>query len=152
MILRRSLKGVMDVLDAMTRDGISLARLVELTAQWYGILRVGPVGRVTREDLRSAGGGGLGECRRVDFTYRVVVHRRNEATRGWRNWLREDPLVHPYRWLRPDLVPHAPFYSVTLILLLVVLGCSLIRPGSMRNSERLGFPIFLSFWAKGGQP
>ena len=33
-----------------------------------------------------------------------VVHRR-----GWRNWLREDPLVHPYRWLRPDLVPPAPF-------------------------------------------
>ena len=22
---------------------------------------------------------------------------------------REDPLVHPYRWLRPDLVPPAPF-------------------------------------------
>ena len=23
----------------------------------------------------------------------------------WRNWIREDPMVHPYRWLRPDLVP-----------------------------------------------
>ena len=22
---------------------------------------------------------------------------------------REDPLVHPYKWLRPDLVPLAPF-------------------------------------------
>ena len=29
--------------------------------------------------------------------------------RGWRNWIREDPLVHPYKWLRPDLVPPAPF-------------------------------------------
>ena len=29
--------------------------------------------------------------------------------RGWRNWLREDPLVRPERWLRPDLVPLAPF-------------------------------------------
>ena len=28
---------------------------------------------------------------------------------GWRNWLREDPFVHPYKWLRPDLVPPAPF-------------------------------------------
>ena len=25
------------------------------------------------------------------------------------NWLREDPLVHTYKWLRPDLVPPAPF-------------------------------------------
>ena len=28
--------------------------------------------------------------------------------RWWRSWLREDPLVHPYKWLRPDLVPPAP--------------------------------------------
>ena len=38
-----------------------------------------------------------------------MVHRRDEAVRGWRNWIREDPLVHPYRWLRPDLVLLAPF-------------------------------------------
>ena len=37
------------------------------------------------------------------------MHRRDEAIRGWRSWIREDPLVHPYRWLRPDLVPPAPF-------------------------------------------
>ena len=28
---------------------------------------------------------------------------------GWRNWFREDPLFHLYKWLRPDLVPPAPF-------------------------------------------
>ena len=39
----------------------------------------------------------------------VVVSRRESATRGWRNWILEDPLVHPYRWLRADLVPAAPF-------------------------------------------
>ena len=33
----------MDVLDAMIRDGFSLARSVELVAQWDEILRVGPV-------------------------------------------------------------------------------------------------------------
>ena len=27
----------------------------------------------------------------------------------WRNWIREGSMVHPYRWLRPDLVPPAPF-------------------------------------------
>ena len=44
-----------------------------------------------------------------DFIHQVMVHRRDEAIRVWRNWIREDPLVHPYRWLRPDLVPPAPF-------------------------------------------
>ena len=42
--LKRRLKAVIDVLDAMIRDGISLARsAVELTAQWDGILGVGPI-------------------------------------------------------------------------------------------------------------
>ena len=44
-----------------------------------------------------------------DFIHAVVVCRRDEAIREWRNWIREDPLVHPYKWLRPDLVPPAPF-------------------------------------------
>ena len=39
----------------------------------------------------------------------VVVSRREAAIRGWRNWILEDPLVHPYKWLRADLVPPAPF-------------------------------------------
>ena len=47
--------------------------------------------------------------RLCDFIHQVVVHRRDEAIRVWRNWIREDPLVRPYRWLRPDLVPPAPF-------------------------------------------
>ena len=47
--------------------------------------------------------------RLCDFIHQIVVRRRDEAIRGWRNWLREDPLVHPYRWLCPDLVPPAPF-------------------------------------------
>ena len=40
---------------------------------------------------------------------RLWFNRRDEAVREWRNWIREDPLVHPYRWLRHDLVPPAPF-------------------------------------------
>ena len=35
------------------------------------------------------------------FIHQVVVHRKDAAVQGWRNWVREDPLVHPYRWLRP---------------------------------------------------
>ena len=116
--LTRRIKAVMDAVDALIRDGVSLARSVELTFQWDAILKVGPIGPVTREDLQLAGNGGLGESRRLvedlhcrlsDFIHRVVVHRGDEAIRGWRNWLREDPLVHPFRWLRPDLVPPTPF-------------------------------------------
>ena len=106
------------MLNAMIRDGITLARSLELTAQWGGIIRIGPVHPLAVQDLDLAGRGGLGDwCQVVeglhlrlsDFIHRVVVHRREEAIRGWRNWLREDPLVHPYKWLRPDLVPPAPF-------------------------------------------
>ena len=48
-------------------------------------------------------------CRLTGCVHKVVVLRRDEAIRGWRNWSREDPLVHPYQWLRPDMVPPAQF-------------------------------------------
>ena len=34
---------------------------------------------------------------------------RKRAVQGWKTWILEDPLVHPSRWLRPDLVPPSPF-------------------------------------------
>ena len=43
------------------------------------------------------------------FVHGVVVHRPEDAIRGLRGWLRGDPFVHPYKWLRPELVPPAPF-------------------------------------------
>ena len=91
----------MDVLDAMIRDGISLARSVEVTAQWDEILRVGPVNPVAWEDFELAWSGNLGQCPRVvrdlhcrlsDFMHRVVIHRRDESIRGWRK--------HMYAWCR----------------------------------------------------
>ena len=73
---------------------------------------------VTLYDLSVVRGVGVGEFHRIvsgvhrrlcDFIHAIVVHRQDEAIRGWRNWIREDPMVHPSRWLRPDLVPPAPF-------------------------------------------
>ena len=116
--MKRRFKAMMDVLGAMIRYGVSLSRSVELTAQWDQILALGPMYPVIFDDLsfdRDLGIGAFfdaasGVHRRLcDFIHQVVVHRRDEAIRGWRNWIREDPLVHPYRWLRPDLVPPAPF-------------------------------------------
>ena len=118
LAMRRRFEAVMDVLDAMIRNGISLSRSVELTAQWDRVLAMGPLYPVTFADIDVRRGLGVGEFFRVasdihrrhsDFIHAVVVHRRDEAIRGWRNWIREDPMVHPYRWLRPDLVPLAPF-------------------------------------------
>ena len=88
----------------MIRDGVSLARSVELAVQWDAILRVGPVHPITAEDFMLARVGGLGECYQVvidlhrglsDFLHAVVVRRREVAIRGWRDWLREDPFVNP---------------------------------------------------------
>ena len=81
-------------------------------------MRAGPIHPITAEDFLLARGGDLGQCCQVvqglhrrlsDFIHAVVVHRREEAIRGWRGWLREDPFAHPYKWLRPELVPPAPF-------------------------------------------
>ena len=102
--LRRRLKLVVDLLSTMILDGVSLARSVELAAQWDAILlaRVGDLGQCCQVVL--------GLHRRLsDFIHAVVVHRREVAIRGWRSWLREDPLVHLHKWLRLDLVPPAPF-------------------------------------------
>ena len=119
--LRRRFKLVSELLSAMIRDGVSLARSVELAVQWDAILRVGPNHPISAADFLLARIGDLGQSCQVvlglhrslsDFIHAVVVRRREVAIRGWRGWLREDPLVHPYKWLRPDLVPPAPFSAV----------------------------------------
>ena len=43
------------------------------------------------------------------FLQSVVRSRRDKALLGWKAWILEDPPTHPYRWLRPDLVPPSPF-------------------------------------------
>ena len=68
---------------------LSLARSVELTAQWDGILAAGPLYPVTLDDLSTVRGLGIGDFHRVGSD---VL-----------------PMVHTYRWLRPDLVAPAPF-------------------------------------------
>ena len=112
--MRRRFKAVMFVLAAMIRYGISLARSGELTAQSDKILAVCPLYPVTIDDLNAVQGLGIGDFHRVvadvrhrliDFIHAVVVHRRDEATGGWRR----TPWCIPKGWLRLDLVPPAPF-------------------------------------------
>ena len=150
--MRRRFRAVMDILDAMIRCGLSLSRSFELTAQWGRIVAVGPLYPVTLDDLHAVQGLGLGDFHRVvsgihrrlsDFIHSVVVHRRDEAIRGWRNRggsLGSSLQVAQTRFDSPQL----PFFSVCPISRLVVLGCLLILLGLMRKSETPGFPIFVA--------
>ena len=52
--LRRRFKAVVDVLHAMLRDGITLARSLELTARWDKILRIKPIHPLTFQNLELA--------------------------------------------------------------------------------------------------
>ena len=148
--MRRRFKAVMDVLGAIIQYGVSLSRSVEPTAQWDRILAAGPLYLVTLDDLSADRDLGIGDFYRVvsdfhhrlsDFIHAVVVCRRDVAVRRWRDWIWEDTMVHPYRWLRPDLVPLLLFFSVSPILHLVVLVCLLILLRLMKNSERLASPF-----------
>ena len=67
-------------------------------------------------------GLGIGDFHRVvagihrrlsDFIHAAVVHRRDEAIREEGERIREDPIVHPYRWLRSDFVPPSSLSSVS---------------------------------------
>ena len=79
-----------------------------------------------------------------DFIHAVVVCRRDEAVRGWRNWIREDPMVIPIGGSGLSWSFLLPFSSVSLISRLVVLVHLLILLRLMRNSEKLGFPTFVA--------
>ena len=58
--MRRRFKAVMDVLGAVIRYGVSLSRLLELTAQWDQILALGPMYPVTLDDITFGRDLGIG--------------------------------------------------------------------------------------------
>ena len=113
-----SVAPVLDVIAAIGRSGFTVSRGLELTRQWDSIVAGGPQGGITADDLVRVAGLGLAdmEASVVDlhqgldgFLQSVVRSRRDKAILGWKAWILEDPSTHPYRWLRPDLVPPAPF-------------------------------------------
>ena len=149
--LRRKLKAVLDLLDAVIRCGASLTRAVELSHLWDCIVRLGPLGSVSVEEYVAARTCGVGESRRLvaglydrvsTFIRGIVAHRRSVGITAWRSWLREDPLVHPYRWLRADRLPPSPFLQCDRALTPGVLVFLLTLLVLMKNSARLGFPTF----------
>ena len=114
---RRRFKAVMDVLGAMIQYGLSCSGRLSSLLNGTGFLLVDPftlllsVISMLLRVWASVIFIGL-------FLVFIIVSMTSfmrslfiTRTRlpGWRNWLREDPVVHPYKWLRPDLVPPARF-------------------------------------------
>ena len=129
--MRRKLKAILDLLDAIIRCGVSLTRDVELSHLWDCVVRLGSLGSVSVEEFVAARSCGVGESRRLvaglydrvsTYLRRVVAHRRSVGITAWRNWLREDPLVHPCRWLRACGLPPSPFLQCDRALTPVVSG------------------------------
>ena len=117
---------------------------------------LGPMYLVTLDDLSLDQSMGIGAFhhaasdvhrRLSDFIHAVVVHRRDEAIRGWRDWIREDPMVHPYRWLRPDLVPPVPFLQCQPHLTLGGSGV-LVDPARIDEEFR---KAWLPYFCRSGQ-
>ena len=135
--MRRRFKAVMDVLDYIFRNGTSLSRSVELTVQWDRILA----------PCLSCYAGGFFVLFRIrdlviflrtvsdvhhrlsDFIHGVVVHRRDEAFRGWRIGCGRIPLFTRISGFSLTWCPLLFFCSVSLMSHLEVLGCLLILLG-----------------------
>ena len=159
--LRRKLKAVFDLMDAIVRRGASLTRAVELSHLWDCIVRLGPLGSVSVEEYAAARTCGVGESRRLvaglydrvsTFIRGIVAHRGNVGISAWRSWLREDPLVHPYRWLRADRLPPSPFLQCDRALTPGGSGVLADTAGIDAEFRKAWPPLLLSLWAKGDQP
>ena len=153
IILRRRLGCVLSVLDGISKNGLTLSRDLELSVQWDAIVSAGPCGPLCSANLAISPAVGLpcfGDHVRVlydvvvvDFLHKVVVYRKDAAARGWRSWMLEDDKVHPYRWLKPDLVAPAPFLCCDPCRTVDGSGLFLIPIELMSNFVLLGFPSFV---------
>ena len=122
--LRRRLKAVMELVDAIILYGVSLSRSIELSAQWDKILGIGPLFPILFILLLSIGGMRLLEVGGIG--------------------LERIPLFIRISGLGLISFPLPLFFSVSRIFLLEALGFYLIWPGLMKNSERPGFPTFVA--------
>ena len=82
------------------KEGFSISRGLVLHTRWESFLRPGSSGPLTWDDFDAGAHLGIdGFAQRVAgsldklarFIRGVVVHRRDTAIRGWRNWVLEGP-------------------------------------------------------------
>ena len=107
---------------------MSLSRSLETAAQRESVSRKRPSWPNAWHDLEMGLDAGLEVFPRVRRTHTelsepipvVVIHRRDSAIWGLRNWVHADPFVHSKKCLRPTLVPHPSLLPPFLICALAV--------------------------------
>ena len=119
VLFRRRLSSVGDVLKGIHKNGFSTARWQALVLRWAAVCRQGPTGPVTSldpwadwlpPDLHGFYTWVFDTLKVLDkFITQVVAARRDASILSWKRWLHEDLGSRPYKWLRPDLVPPAPY-------------------------------------------
>ena len=120
--LRRRLRAVLDVITAIGRSGFTVSMGLELSLQFGSIVAGGPQGNITADALARVAGLDLADMEAsvmsicikawIGFCRVLFVIGGDKAVPGWKAWIWEDPSAHPYRWLRPDLVPPPLFFAV----------------------------------------
>ena len=119
VLFRRRLSSVGDVLKGVRKNGFSTSRWQALVLRWASVRRQGPTGPVlTLEpwrdwlppDLHGFYAWVFDTLKVLDrFISQVATARRDAAVLSWKRWLHEDLSSRPYKYLRPDLVPPAPY-------------------------------------------
>ena len=150
--MRRRFKAVMDVLGAMIRHGVSPSRSVELTAQWDRVLALGAdvscyswmvfllivLWILVHSFMLLLMFIAVLVISSIRLWFIAVMRRFGDGEIGFGRTPRFILIVgFILTWCRLH-----PFFSVSLVLLRVALVFFLILQGLMKNSERLGFPIF----------
>ena len=121
LALRSKLITVHSLLLSFTRGGFTMGRALHLNEVWGSVVywEAGWFFGLGWSWLPAQTLGWMGFVkpllvlllRSLSLSSKWFCHRKEFAIRKWRSWVLEDPLVHPYRWLRPDNVPPAPFLS-----------------------------------------
>ena len=118
ILFRRRLESVADVLKGIRNRGATQSRWEALLRYRCAVCRHGPCGSIcslqpwdewVSPDLHGFYMWVFDALDILnDFTWQVVVNRREAVLRRWTNLLREDLGSRPYAWLRPDFVPPSP--------------------------------------------
>ena len=120
VLFRRRLSSVRDVLKGISKNGFTTSRWQALLFYWAAVCRQGPTGPVLNSlepwkdwlppDLHGFYAWVFDTLKVLDvFISQVADARRDAAILSWKKWLREDLSSRPYQWLRPGLIPPAPY-------------------------------------------
>ena len=107
------------MLKGIRKNGFSTVRWQALILRWAAVCRQGPTGPVVTldpwrdwlpPDLHGFFAWVFDTLKVLDeFICRVASARKESAILSWKRWLNEDFSSRPFQWLRPDLVPPAPY-------------------------------------------